>query len=57
MSIDDIEEMSFDENRAVAWCWECNTPLYYGDRAYKVEGEYYCPECIDKAEVKMTYTE
>ncbi len=57
MSIDDIEEMSFDEDRAVAWCWECNTPLYYGDRAYKVAGEYYCPECIDKAEVKMTYTE
>lgn len=54
---DESGVMSIGEEEAVAWCWECNKPLYCGDRAYKVEGEYYCPDCIDKSEVEMTYEE
>ena len=32
-------------------CFGCTESLYKGDVAYKLEGHYYCQNCISKVEV------
>ncbi len=33
---------------AVACCRQCGAALYAGDDCYRIEGEYWCEECVDE---------
>ena len=33
--------------RATYYCAECDRPLYFEDQCYEMDGQYYCPECME----------
>lgn len=37
----------------VASCWNCNSEIYHGDYAYKIDGVLYCEKCIRESREEM----
>lgn len=40
-----------EEPKALETCESCKCDLFHGDRYFKIDGVYYCEDCVEEGEL------